>query len=123
MPENESGEGRSNPNVYTSFTARDEVTLAAGVTSTNTTVMLTNGNMVLFCGDFTSQTAGLLLTLPESFRSARTVRIPVLVEGQATASTPAMGMLLVSPDGGVSCDVPGTVCTNGMAFSINDNWY
>ena len=120
MPENESGEGRSNPSVYTSFTAREEVTLAAGVTSTNTTVMLTNVNMVLFCGDFTSQAAGLLLTLPEGFRPARAVRLPVIM---ASVSVPNIGTLLVSPDGSVSCDVPGTVCTNGMAFSINDNWY
>ena len=85
MPENESGEGRSNPNVYTSFTAREEVTLETGVTSTNTTVMLTNVNMVLFCGDFTSQTAGLLLTLPEGFRPARAVRLPVLIAGQSSS--------------------------------------
>ena len=85
MPENESGEGRSNPNVYTSFTARKEVTLAAGVTSTNTTVMLTNVNMVLFCGDFTSQAAGLLLTLPEGFRPANAVRLPVIIAGQSSS--------------------------------------
>ena len=116
-----------NPNVYTIFAGKYNVSLGKDVTMENTSVMLTQTNEVIFMGncEVAAYTEGaLILDLPEQCHPPMAFTIPVYHEDGAGVY--GIVPLEINPNGDISCPVAladGTLYTGGRSFNIGGNWY
>ena len=116
-----------NPNVYTIFAGKYDVSLGEGVTMGNTSVMLTQTNEVIFMGncEVAAYTEGeLILDLPEQCYPPMMFTIPVYHKGHDGLY--GIVPLEIHPNGHVSCPVAltdGALYTGGRSFNIGGKWY
>lgn len=119
-----------NPNVFTLFKGRYDLTPVASLgTWDKTTVMLTSTNEVQILGDLTldqAYTEGTVVAvLPEEVRPSKTVAFPVIYQtGQTNYGLMELG---IRPNGEMVLGrraAAGTVIrVNGCQFNISDRWY
>lgn len=116
-----------NPNVYTIYAGKYNVSLGDGVTMENTSVMLTQTNEVIFMGncEVVAYTEGEpILELPEQCYPPLTFTIPVYHKDGAGVYE--MVPLEIYPNGDISCPVAltdGKLYTGGRSFNISGKWY
>ena len=116
-----------NPNVYTIYSGKFELTLGEGVTMENKAVMLTQTNEVIFMGncEVAAYTEGeMILDLPEQCYPPMTFTIPAYHEDSTGAYE--VVPLEIHQNGNISCPVAladGTLYTGGRSFNIGGKWY
>lgn len=106
-----------NPNFFTTFKGKYEVTLAPGALSQNANVMLTCTNEVQFLARFVPGENGLIGTLPSDCAPSVTTVLPVMTE------TGLMAAVTIEPTGSVSSSLQETVMLAGHSFNISSKWY
>ena len=100
-----------------------QMSVEGGVTLGNEWVMLSKQNMVQFMGDADGVTSNqTFATLPKECRPDEAIMIPVVVEG-TDGSEQTIGILTVSPNGELSCNLSGKVHLNGLNFHTCCNYY
>ena len=116
-----------NPNVYTIFAGKYNLSLGEGVTMENTSVMLTQTNEVIFMGncEVVAYTEGEnILDLPEQCYPPLMFTLPVYHKDGAGAYQ--IVPLEIYPNGDIACPVAltdGTLYTGGRSFNIGGKWY
>lgn len=109
---------KGNPNVFTVFKGRYEVTLADGATSSNAKVMLTCVNAVQFMGNYTANESGLIGTLPDGCRPLTTVYVPCY-----SSTNNSMQSVTVAATGVISGKSGYLYNLAGCMFNISGNYY
>ena len=109
---------KGNPNVFTTFKGRYDVTLASGASSTNSKVMLTCVNVVQFMGNYTADENGLIGTLPEGCRPLTPIYVPCYCTTESS-----MQSVKVAATGEIT-GKPGYLYNlAGCMFNISGNYY
>ena len=107
-----------NPNVYTVFKGKYEVTLEDGATSTNKVLMLTTANVVQFLGDYVTGTSGVLGSVPEACRPLAETYVPCY-----DAMAEAVSFVTVMEDGTLMGNPSSSLKLRGCNYNISGNHY
>lgn len=105
-----------NPNVFTTFKGRYQVTVADGASYDSTAVMLSCVNDVIFMGNASSNQDGLIMTLPPDCTPNENVTVPC-------GSGDGVLLLTVGADGSISGQPNTMYHSNGISFNISGNFY
>lgn len=106
-----------NPNVYTIYRGKYPITAPDGLTHY---CMLGNANEVIFMGDYTSDSSGLVCTLPNELCPESTLAFPICIDNSNTLT---MDILEISANGNVYCSPNNLIKLKGFSFNISCNYY
>lgn len=104
-----------NPNVYTIYRGKYSITAPDGLTHY---CMLSNTNDVIFCGDYTSDSNGLVCTLPSELRPESELVFPV-----CTGNTGIVDAILIGINGEITSTANTLIRLKGFTFNISCNYY
>lgn len=105
-----------NPNVRTNFKGKYSITAPDGL---DHVCMLTNTNDVVFCDNYTSDSTGLICTLPPELRPNNTLKFPIIVNTAAR-------VMIINTDGTLKTTTTYAGLLHyleGFSFNISGNYY
>lgn len=104
-----------NPNVYTIYRGKYSITAPDGLSHY---CMLSNTNDVIFMGDYTSDSNGLVCTLPSELRPESEVVFPV-----CTGTTGTLDVIKIAVNGEMTSSANTLIRLKGFTFNISCNYY
>lgn len=110
---------KGNPNFFKIFKGKFEVELADGASSTNHYVMMTCLNQIQFIGNYTSNSEGLIGTLPTECSPKNELVLPCFY----SAGGYAAAVLYVASDGMLTTAPDITIMLEGLEFNVSDKYY
>lgn len=104
-----------NPNVYTIYRGKYSITAPDGLTHY---CMLGNTNEVIFMGDYTSDSNGIVCTLPTELRPESELVFPV-----CTGTTGTLDIMKIDVNGEITSSANTLIRLKGFTFNISCNYY